>query len=229
MSYSITTMFRGDSQVSGIGSNSYIPIHTSYHVMAPPPMYTNNNIHQRNIFHLENHINRFHSYPRELVLVPTESSITNTIDRNLSLILSTRGGSTTNTLESTITLTNISKWITSSKQKCWSILLFAIILETIATLMTKQARDTQNTPQQIFAMGLYIISLTGFSLSLAQIDVSIAYTVWCALGSFVVSVMGIVHFGETCNFVKVLSLTAMILGVVGLNLAEMGEEGGGHH
>jgi hypothetical protein len=62
--------------------------------------------------------------------------------------------------------------------------------------------------------------MLGFNLCLSQIEVGLAYAVWAALGTIVVTSVGIIFFHEHCSPVKLLCLTLIIAGVVGLNLLE---------
>jgi small multidrug resistance pump len=62
--------------------------------------------------------------------------------------------------------------------------------------------------------------MLGFNLCLKQIDVSIAYAVWSALGTVIVTLAGVTMFGEKISVVKVLCLSLIVAGVVGLNVLE---------
>eukprot|EP00978_Attheya_sp_CCMP212_P006373 scaffold14428_cov56-Attheya_sp.AAC.2 len=111
-------------------------------------------------------------------------------------------------------------WIAETAVRCWFVLALSILVEIYATAMTKVASDSQNLVKLVYALSLYVISLLGFAACLAKIDVSIAYAVWSALGTAVVSIIGIVYFGERCDTSKLVSLSLIILGVIGLNLQE---------
>jgi small multidrug resistance pump len=65
--------------------------------------------------------------------------------------------------------------------------------------------------------------MTGFNISLAKIDVSVAYAVWSALGTTVVTAVGFFRFGESLDTSKILYLGMIVCGVVGLNLRDGGE------
>ena len=69
-------------------------------------------------------------------------------------------------------------------------------------------------------MVLFSNSMCGFALSLAKIEVGIAYAVWSALGTAIVTTAGIVLFGESCDSIKLGCLLLIMAGVVGLNLRE---------
>jgi small multidrug resistance pump len=60
----------------------------------------------------------------------------------------------------------------------------------------------------------------GINIALSQIEIGIAYAVWSALGTLVVTGVGIFVFKESCSPAKILCLSLIIVGVVGLNLLE---------
>jgi small multidrug resistance pump len=60
--------------------------------------------------------------------------------------------------------------------------------------------------------------MVGFNISLAQLDVSVAYAVWSALGTTLVTAVGFCFFGESLDMAKILYLAMIICGVIGLNL-----------
>jgi multidrug transporter EmrE-like cation transporter len=66
----------------------------------------------------------------------------------------------------------------------------------------------------------FIYSMSGFAISLAQIEVGIAYSLWGALGTLVVTTVGIVCFGESYDKHKLICLAMIMAGVIGLNLRD---------
>lgn len=137
--------------------------------------------------------------------------------------------------------------IVSSSTACWIVLILTVILESSATSISKQSRDMKSKRLFAVACVLYLLryvcvcvsllfydwmswssptayltlkaySMWGFNLSLAQVPVGIAYAVWSALGTTLVTTMGILHFGETMNWKKAICLLLIVSGVVGLNV-----------
>ena len=49
-----------------------------------------------------------------------------------------------------------------------------------------------------------------------RIDLSIVYAIWSGLGIVFVSIIGFLYFKETVNFVKIVCIVLVIIGVVGL-------------
>jgi len=60
--------------------------------------------------------------------------------------------------------------------------------------------------------------MVGFNISLAKMDVSVAYALWGAIGTVLVTAAGFLFFGETLDLMKVVCLAMIMTGVVGLNL-----------
>jgi small multidrug resistance pump len=117
----------------------------------------------------------------------------------------------------------LAAYIAETATRCWVALGFAILLEIWATTLTKVASDSQSATTLFQGLALYIISLLGFAAALPKIEVGIAYAVWAALGTALVSVVGIVYFGERCDAKKVISLTLIVAGTVGLNVFDDSE------
>ena len=49
-----------------------------------------------------------------------------------------------------------------------------------------------------------------------KIDLSIVYAIWSGLGIVVVSIIGFLYFKEAVNFVKIVCIVLVVIGVVGL-------------
>jgi small multidrug resistance pump len=116
---------------------------------------------------------------------------------------------------------NVADYVGSSKSRCWAVLVLAMLNEIAATSLTKLARDTGSPTRLAIAICMYVTSLLGFATALAKIDVSIAYACWSATGTALVSIVGITFFGEQFDMVKVLCVSLILVGVIGLNLRDM--------
>ena len=135
------------------------------------------------------------------------------------------GSSYTNILTSPVDymyncVATLTEWIASSSQRCWIVLIVAIFIEIYATTLMKIAVDSKNAVKTLTSIMIYLISLLMFGVSLRQIDVGIAYAIWSAVGTASVAIFGILMFGEAYTTGKIVSLTFILTGVVGLNLQE---------
>ena len=63
----------------------------------------------------------------------------------------------------------------------------------------------------------------GLFVAVTRIELGIAYAVWSALGTTIVTVVGMLYFDEACDWTKVLWLACIVVGVVGLSLGEPNE------
>jgi small multidrug resistance pump len=67
---------------------------------------------------------------------------------------------------------------------------------------------------------LYGLCLTFLTLSLRKIEVSIVYSVWSGVGTILITGISIVWFRESFTFMKIISISLIIVGVIGLNLGD---------
>lgn len=100
----------------------------------------------------------------------------------------------------------------------WLFLTAAIILEVCGTTSMKLADGFTKIVPSVLLFVFYIASFTCLTFALKKLDVSVAYAVWSGLGTALIAVIGVVWFKEPMTALKVVSLLAIIAGVVGLNL-----------
>lgn len=70
----------------------------------------------------------------------------------------------------------------------------------------------------LLTVALMAASFTFLSLALRSIPLSIGYAVWVGIGAVGVALVGILFLGEAVSIGKILALTAIIGGVIGLKL-----------
>eukprot|EP00978_Attheya_sp_CCMP212_P033045 scaffold131595_cov53-Attheya_sp.AAC.5 len=133
---------------------------------------------------------------------------------------SAMGGVSKSTNGAMSLLPRLANWIGDSGARCWAVLFVAILVEIKATTLTKAASDEKDSTKLLISLGMYLMSLLLFAASLSKIEVSVAYAVWSGMGTALVSVAGITMFGESCDAIKLISLSLIMLGVVGLNIRE---------
>jgi len=63
-------------------------------------------------------------------------------------------------------------------------------------------------------------SMGGMNIAMSMINVGLAYAIWSAFGTLIVTTVGVVFFGERLSILKVLCLVLMVAGVVGLNILD---------
>lgn len=102
----------------------------------------------------------------------------------------------------------------------WLFLAAAIACEVVATTFMKLSKSLT---QWVFIPPMligYILALLGLAVTLRTIEVGIAYAVWAGVGTLLVTIIGVVFFGESASWLKIVSIALVILGVIGLHLAD---------
>ncbi len=102
-------------------------------------------------------------------------------------------------------------------------LVLAILSEVAGTTSLKFSQGFTRPVPSVIVILCYGLSFWLLSLTLKKIDVGIAYAVWSAVGTALITAIGILWFKEPITAIKIGSVVLIILGVVGLNL------GGGAH
>lgn len=100
----------------------------------------------------------------------------------------------------------------------YATLFTAITLEVIGTTFLQRSQQfTQLFPTLM--MGLcYAASFFFLSLALKTMPLGIAYAIWSGLGIVLVSVIGLVVFGQKLDLAAIIGLSLIVAGVVVVNL-----------
>ena len=101
----------------------------------------------------------------------------------------------------------------------WILLAFAIVAEVAGTTAMKLSRGFEVWQWTVALTVCYVVSFYLLALVLKRIEVGVAYAIWAGAGTALVALIGIAVFHESMTVVKVVSLVAIIAGVVGLNLS----------
>ena len=98
-------------------------------------------------------------------------------------------------------------------------LALAICLEIAGTTSMKLSQGFSQLYPSLLILVFYAASLGALNMALVRIDVGVAYAIWSGVGTAMIAVIGIVVFKEEVSVVKVISLSLIIMGVIGLNLS----------
>jgi len=102
----------------------------------------------------------------------------------------------------------------------WIFLATAIVTEVIGTLALKMSNGfTVFMPSAVVVMG-YGASFWLLALALRNLDVGTAYAIWAGVGTALISIAGVIMFKEPVTAIKAASVALIILGVIGLHLAD---------
>jgi quaternary ammonium compound-resistance protein SugE len=105
-------------------------------------------------------------------------------------------------------------------EMAWIYLVLAGVFEIGWPLGLKLSQVTSNRAVWILA-ALAAMGLSGLFLWLAQRNIAIgtAYAVWTGIGAAGTFIVGIVFFKDPASALRILSVSLIILGIIGLKLS----------
>lgn len=104
----------------------------------------------------------------------------------------------------------------STDNIAWTFLLFAIITEVAGTTSMKLSAGFTHPAPSILIFVFYGFSLAFLTFSLKRLEVGFAYAIWSGLGTMLIFLIGIAFFHEQVTLLRVISLSLVIIGVMGL-------------
>lgn len=107
--------------------------------------------------------------------------------------------------------------------KGWLFLALAIVFGVSGTTAMKYADGFNQLTPVFFALSFYGLSLASATLALKKMSVSILYAIWSGVGTVLLVGIGAVLFNESVTMGKVVAISLIILGVVGLHYSESQE------
>ena len=100
----------------------------------------------------------------------------------------------------------------------WTYLFFAGILECIWPIALKESDGFTKIPATSVALVTGLISLLLLSFAMKDLPISTAYAIWTGLGATGVTIIGVFYYGEPASMSRVVSISLIIAGIVGLRL-----------
>lgn len=98
------------------------------------------------------------------------------------------------------------------------LLAVAIVIEVGATSLLPRAQGFTDPLWTTIVIGGYALSVWLLAVVVKTMPVSVAYAVWSGVGTALVAAVGMAFLGESISTAKVLFLTMIVTGVVGLNV-----------
>jgi len=102
----------------------------------------------------------------------------------------------------------------------WILLFVGILAETAGSTCMKLSCGFSKLYPSVFVFFFYGISFSVFVFALKHFDLSFAYAIWAGLGLVLISIIGMAFFKESVNWLKIVSILIIIIGVVILNISE---------
>lgn len=100
----------------------------------------------------------------------------------------------------------------------WFYLIGAIVLEVLGTTSMKLSEGFTRPLPSVLIFVFYAGAFVGLTMALRRMEVSVAYAIWSGVGTALIAVIGFLWFRESVTVVKLVSLSMIVLGVIGLNL-----------
>ena len=101
----------------------------------------------------------------------------------------------------------------------WTVLVLSGVLEAVwATALGRSEGFTRPAPTAVFAVAL-VLSMAGLAFAMRELPVGTSYAVWVGIGAVLTVAYAMATGTETVSLLKVLFLTMVVGGVVGLKVA----------
>lgn len=97
-------------------------------------------------------------------------------------------------------------------------LVLAILFEVSGTICMKLSDGFNRLGPSISMFILYMLSFACLNFALKSINISLAYAIWAGVGTTLIAIIGVIWFNEPINFLKTISISLVVIGVVGINL-----------
>lgn len=102
----------------------------------------------------------------------------------------------------------------------WLYLILAGLLEIGWAVLLKRTDGFTRSGPSIATLVLYIASIWLLSLALRSLPTSTGYAVWVGIGAVGTALIGLLFLGEPATALRLVSIALIVLGVVGLRVAE---------
>jgi quaternary ammonium compound-resistance protein SugE len=102
----------------------------------------------------------------------------------------------------------------------WLVLVCAGLLEIVWATALKQSDGFNRLWPSVVGIGGALASFVLLAVALRQLPAGTGYAVWVGIGAVGVAIAGIVAFGEAVSAARLLFLSLIDVGIVGLRIAE---------
>ena len=103
----------------------------------------------------------------------------------------------------------------------WYFLSGAIMFEVAGTTCMKLSRGFTEFTPSVMMFVFYSCAFALNTIAVRTIELSVAYAIWSGVGTALTGAIGILYFKEPATAIKMVSLTLIIVGVMGLQSASV--------
>ena len=104
----------------------------------------------------------------------------------------------------------------------WLYLVLAGLLEVVWAAFLKRTDGFTRLGPSLFTLAAMGLSFYLLGLALRTLPTSTGYAVWVGIGAVGTAIVGIVFLDEPKNALRFVSIALIVLGVIGLRLADRG-------
>ncbi|EBW4249417.1 quaternary ammonium compound efflux SMR transporter SugE [Salmonella enterica] len=101
----------------------------------------------------------------------------------------------------------------------WIILLIAGLLEVVWAVGLKYTHGFSRLTPSIITITAMVISMALLSWVMKTLPVGTAYAIWTGIGAVGAAITGILLLGESASPARLLSLSLIVAGIIGLKLS----------
>jgi quaternary ammonium compound-resistance protein SugE len=102
----------------------------------------------------------------------------------------------------------------------WLVLICAGLLEIVWATALKQSDGFSRLWPSVIGVGGALLSFVLLAIALRHLPAGTGYAVWVGIGAVGVAIAGVVVFGEAASAARLLFLSIIVVGIVGLRLVE---------
>lgn len=102
----------------------------------------------------------------------------------------------------------------------WIILIIAGLLEVVWAVALKQSDGFTKLWPSVIAIGGAVTSFGLLAVALRNLPAGTGYAVWVGIGAVGVAIAGMVAFGDAVTTSRIMFLSLVVAGIVGLRFVE---------
>ena len=115
---------------------------------------------------------------------------------------------------------------TPSFSQAWTLLSIAIAFEIVGTTCMKLSHGFTNLVPSVVMFACYGMAFACNTFATKTLDLSVTYAVWSGVGTVATAAIGILYFKEPGTAIKLVSITLIVIGVMGLHTASRMQQAG---
>lgn len=97
-------------------------------------------------------------------------------------------------------------------------LVLAICAEITATTFLKYSEGYSRLLPTVFSLLAYLVCHISFSQAVTQVNLGIAYAIWCGVGIIVTAAISYFAFGESVSAAGMVGMIFIVIGCIFMNL-----------